>query len=284
MKAYKNGSVQTIPSGADTVITFVDDFDPQNWFSSNRFQPTVAGYYNLHLAVWWDAGSVTNNQSNIQLRKNGTTQVAIQQTQIVTGSGYGQAIDIITYFNGTTDYVEATAFTGNPTSQNINSASSGTWFTAALITNGVGPTGPTGSTGPAGPQGVTGPAGSGSTSSLIRTIGISLDGAGSDITTGVKGDVFVPYNLTIDSWTLFSPQTGSIVIDVWKSSYASYPPTVSNRIAGTERPTLATQSKNQDLVLSSWTTSVVENDFIRFNVDSCSGIQKVTLAIKCYII
>jgi hypothetical protein len=148
----------------------------------------------------------------------------------------------------------------------------------------AGSTGSTGPTGPTGPQGVTGPAGSGSTSSLIRTIGISLDGAGSDITTGIKGDVFVPYNLTIDSWTLFSPQTGSIVIDVWKSSYASYPPTVSNRIAGTERPTLATQSKNQDLVLSSWTTSVVENDFIRFNVDSCSGIQKVTLAIKCYII
>jgi hypothetical protein len=149
------------------------------------------------------------------------------------------------------------------------------------LTGSQGATGPIGATGP---QGATGPAGSGSTSSLIRTIGISLDGAGSDITTGVKGDVFIPYNLTIDSWTLFSPQTGSIVIDVWKSSYASYPPTVSNRIAGTERPTLATQSKNQDLVLSSWTTSVVENDFIRFNVDSCSGIQKVTLAIKCYII
>jgi hypothetical protein len=155
MKAYKNGSAQTIPNGADTVITFVDDFDPQNWFSSNRFQPNIAGYYNLQLAVWWDAGSVTNNQSNIQFRKNGTTQIAIQQTQIVTGAGYGQEIDIIAYFNGTTDYVEATAFTGNPTSQNINSASSGTWFTAALITTG-GYTGATGATGAAGATGPTG--------------------------------------------------------------------------------------------------------------------------------
>ena len=159
MKAVKGGSAQTITNGSDQVITFVDEFDPQNWFTSNKFQPTIAGYYNLQLAVWWDAGTVTNNQNNIQFRKNGTTQVAIQQTQIVTGAGYGQEIDIITYFNGTTDYVEATAFTGNTTSQNINGASSGTWFTAALITNGVGAQGP---------QGVAGSGGGGGTSNIRR--------------------------------------------------------------------------------------------------------------------
>jgi hypothetical protein len=120
----------------------------------------------LQLAVWWDAGSVTNNQSNIQFRKNGTTQVAIQQTQIVTGAGYGQEIDIITYFNGTTDYVEATAFTGNTTSQNINEASSGTWFTAALIVgsgaNGTSGTSGSGSGGGGGTSGTSGTGGSGS--------------------------------------------------------------------------------------------------------------------------
>jgi hypothetical protein len=150
MKAVKGGSTQTILNNNNNqVITFIDDFDPQNWWASNRFQPTIAGYYNLQLAVWWDAGAVTNNQTNIQLQKNGTTQVAIQQTQIVTGAGYGQSIDTIAYLNGTTDYIEATAYTGNTTSQNINGTNTGTWFTAALITNGTGP------------QGVQGPAGSG---------------------------------------------------------------------------------------------------------------------------
>jgi len=146
MKAYKNGSTQTILNGTDTVVTFVDDFDPQNWFSSNRFQPNIAGYYNIQVAVWWDAGAITTNQTNIQLRKNGTTQSAIQQTQILTGSGYGQEIDIILYLNGSSDYLEVTAFTGNTTSQNINGASGGTWFSAALITTG-GYTGATGATG-----------------------------------------------------------------------------------------------------------------------------------------
>jgi hypothetical protein len=161
MKAVKGGSAQTITNGSDQVVTFVDEFDPQNWWTPNKFQPTIAGYYNIQIAVWWDAGSVTNNQSNIQIRQNGSTQVAIQQTQIVTGAGYGQEIDIIVYFNGTTDYIEVTAFTGNPTSQNINGASSGTWITASLIVGG-------GSSGLSGTSGLSGI--SGLSSQLYRVV------------------------------------------------------------------------------------------------------------------
>ncbi len=136
VRATKQGGSQTINNGADTVVTFADDFDPQGWFASDKFQPTVAGYYTLYAQVWWDAGSITNNQNNIQFRKNGTTQLAIVQDQIVTGAGYAQTISTITYFNGTTDYVEVTAYTGNTTSQNINSSGNGTFFTAALYAYG----------------------------------------------------------------------------------------------------------------------------------------------------
>ena len=132
----KGGSAQTINSNTDTVVTFIDDFDPQGWITSNKFQPTIAGYYNIQVSVWWDAGSITTNQNNIQIRQNGSTQVAIQQNQILTGAGYGQEIDVIVYFNGTTDYIEVTAYTGNTTSQNINGSSSGTWITGSLILGG----------------------------------------------------------------------------------------------------------------------------------------------------
>jgi hypothetical protein len=136
VRGTKQGGAQTIPNGVDTVITFSDDFDPNNWLSSNKIQPTIAGYYIVNAQVWWDAGSVTDNQTNIQLKKNGTTQVAINQTQILTGVGYAQQIDSIIYFNGSTDYIEVTAFTGNPTSQNTNSAGTGTWVEASLIVGG----------------------------------------------------------------------------------------------------------------------------------------------------
>ena len=157
MRAVKDGSSQTITSNADATVTLIDDFDPNGWFASNKFQPTVAGYYSLDAAVWWDAGAVTNNQTNIQLKKNGTTQLAIDQTQIVTGSGYGQTISTIAYFNGSTDYVELTAYTGNTTSQNINGSASGTYLTAALYA--YGPQGYTGSAGGIGATGYTGSTG-----------------------------------------------------------------------------------------------------------------------------
>jgi len=172
VRAVKNGSSQTVTNNTDTVVTLIDDFDPNGWFASNKFQPNIAGYYSIDAAVWWDAGSVTNNQTNIQIRKNGSTQLAIDQAQIVTGSGYGQTISTITYFNGTTDYVELTAYTGNTTSQNINGAAGGTYLTAALyaygppgytgsvgFTGSLGYTGSIGFTGSAGPQGATGPQG-----------------------------------------------------------------------------------------------------------------------------
>jgi hypothetical protein len=174
MKAVKGGSAQTITNGSDQVVTFVDEFDPQNWWTPNKFQPTIAGYYNIQIAVWWDAGSVTNNQSNIQIRQNGSTQVAIQQAQIVTGAGYGQEIDIIVYLNGTTDYIEVTAFTGNPTSQNINGASSGTWITASLIVGG----------GLSGTSGLIGTSGLSGTSGLAGISGVPYTGATANVNIG----------------------------------------------------------------------------------------------------
>jgi hypothetical protein len=178
MKAVKGGSPQTIPTATNpnTVVTFVDDFDPQNWWTPSKFQPTIAGYYNIQIAVWWDPASTTVGQNNIQLRQNGSAQIAIQQSPLITTTGYGQEIDIIAYFNGTNDYVELTAYTDNTTSQNINSASSGTWFTAALIV-GSGANGTSGTSG-SGSGGGGGTSGTSGTSPQGVTSGTSGGGSG----------------------------------------------------------------------------------------------------------
>jgi hypothetical protein len=159
----------SVSTGADLVIPFVDDFDPNNWWdaSTKKFTPTIAGYYNVTLQVWWTIAAVTNNQNNIQVRKNGNT-VAISQTQTLSGQGYSQNATKLVYLNGSTDYVDFTAYTGNSSAQSLQYGSSngqGTFFSAALMTTGIGPTGPTGAastvTGPTGATGpsVTGPTG-----------------------------------------------------------------------------------------------------------------------------
>ena len=190
VRGTKQGGAQTIPNGSDTVVTFSDSYDPNNWLTSNKFQPTIPGYYSLNCQVWWDAGSVTNNQSNIQFKKNGNTQIAINQTQILAGSGYAQEINIIEYFNGTTDYVEVTAFTGNPTSQNINSAGTGTWISANLLAYGAqGIQGIQGTQGTQGTQGIQGTQGTQGTQGIQGTTGAQgITGAqGTQGTQGIQG-------------------------------------------------------------------------------------------------
>lgn len=108
-------------------------------------------------------------------------------------------------------------------------------------------------------------------------VSIIIDNRGSAIGTGVKGNIRVPYNCTVTGWTLTADQTGSIVIGVWRDSYANYPPVVGDSIAGTEKPTLSSASKNQDLSLTTWTTSLLQDDILRINVDSVSTVTRVEL-------
>ena len=113
------------------------------------------------------------------------------------------------------------------------------------------------------------------------TIGIVLDGGGSAITTGVKGEIQIPYACTITEWTILLDQSGSIVIDIWKDTYANYPPTVADTITGSAKPTVTTATKNTSTTLTGWTTSVTAGDTIRFNVDSITTATRATLLVYC---
>jgi hypothetical protein len=115
----------------------------------------------------------------------------------------------------------------------------------------------------------------------IRSFGITIDGGGSVITTGVKGDIEVPFACTINRATMLADQSGSIVIDVWKDTYANYPPTVADTITASAKPTISSATKSQDSTLTGWTTAVTAGDTIRFNVDSATTITRVTLVIRC---
>jgi hypothetical protein len=122
--------------------------------------------------------------------------------------------------------------------------------------------------------------GSAHTHSETVAINCIIDGGGSAITTGQKGHLEIPFAMTITGWTILADQSGSIVVDVWKDSYANFPPTVADTIAGSEKPTLSSVQKNQDLSLTTWTTSISAGDILAFNVDSASTVTRVTIAIR----
>lgn len=115
----------------------------------------------------------------------------------------------------------------------------------------------------------------------LRTITVTIgDPIGPVLSTGVKAYVEVPFECEVVGWTLLADASGDIVIDVWKDSYANFPPTNADSIAGTELPTLSTQQKNQDLALTTWSVTIEAGSILAFNIDSCSGIKQVTLSLR----
>jgi hypothetical protein len=114
----------------------------------------------------------------------------------------------------------------------------------------------------------------------LASLGLVIDGAGSAITTGVKGYLRVPYACTIQSVELVADQSGSIVIDVWRDSYQNFPPVAGDSIAGSAKPTLSSAQKSQNTTLSGWTTTLTEGQYLAFNVDSASTVTRVVLTLK----
>lgn len=115
----------------------------------------------------------------------------------------------------------------------------------------------------------------------LCAVGITIDGGGSAITTGVKGYVSCPFAGTIQSATIQGDQSGSIVIDVWKRTFsASTLPAVGNTITASALPTISSAVASTDSTLTGWTTSVSAGDVFGFNVNSCTTITRATLILK----
>lgn len=106
---------------------------------------------------------------------------------------------------------------------------------------------------------------------------VVADGAGSVISTGFVADVEIPFNAIITQATLLADQSGDIVVDVYKDTYANHP--VSTSITASAKPTISSSDKSQDLTLTGWTTSISAGDILRFNVDSVTNLTKCSIIL-----
>lgn len=116
--------------------------------------------------------------------------------------------------------------------------------------------------------------------SRIANIEFIIDGGGSTITTGQKGHLEISFACTINQVTLLADASGSIVVDIWKDTYANFPPAVGDSICASAKPTLTSNQKSQDATLTSWTKTVAAGDILAFNVDSATTVQRVTVSLK----
>jgi len=215
--------------------------------------------------------------SNLPAAVNGTS--GINGTSGVNGSSGTSGI------NGSSG---TSGVNGSSGTSGINgsSGSSGTsGVNGSSGTSGVnGSSGTSGINGSSGTSGVNGTSGINGTSGTSQTaagsFGITVDGGGSVITTGLKGYIEIPYSGTITRWTILSDVSGSCVIDIWKDTYANFPPTSGDTITGSAKPTLTSAVKAQSSTLTGWTTAVTSGDIIGFNIDSVSTSTRINLSIK----
>jgi hypothetical protein len=108
---------------------------------------------------------------------------------------------------------------------------------------------------------------------------MTIDGGGLVITSGKKGAIEIPFNCTIDKWTITADQTGSIVIDINKSTYSGYPTTSS--ITASATPAISSAQKAQSSTLTGWTTSLLAGDILEFEVDATpTSITLATISLK----
>lgn len=112
--------------------------------------------------------------------------------------------------------------------------------------------------------------------SLRRAIIVTLNAP----SAAQQFDFRFPWAGTIVKWTLLGDASGSIVIDLWKDTYANAPPTVADTITASAKPTLSAAAKNESSTLTGWTTSFAAGDVVRGNVDSTSGLTRATLILE----
>lgn len=112
----------------------------------------------------------------------------------------------------------------------------------------------------------------------VLTINFLIDGGGSVITTGDKGFLVVDFDCYIRGYDVLADVSGSIVLDVEKTDYATFPTFAS--ITAAAKPTLSAAQKSQNFTLTGWTTTIAQGDILKFQVDSATTVTRVLLALR----
>lgn len=98
-------------ANAQTKINFqVEDYDTNNNFdtSTSRFQPTIAGYYELKSTVRYDVSGNVVTHTYINHNRLGT--IGTGSFFSTTQNQAASHASTTAYFNGTTDYVEIAVY------------------------------------------------------------------------------------------------------------------------------------------------------------------------------
>jgi hypothetical protein len=108
-------------------------------------------------------------------------------------------------------------------------------------------------------------------------IGASIYGS-SVPNTGLLGFVQIPFNCTINSWTILMNVSGSAQFDVQKSTFAGFPTTTS--IVASAPPVVTAAQSATNSTLGWTTTTVTAGDVIAIYLTSVSTATIIAMDLK----
>lgn len=123
-----------------------------------------------------------------------------------------------------------------------------------------------------GPTGPAGPA-----ASNARSVDLVLGDGVTEIADGIYVDFNLPVGGTFTRWRILATRfvgaatSGSLVVDLWATDLANFPPTVADSIT-TSKPTLTDDVSAEDTTITDWTETFSAGDVFRLNVDSCTDV------------
>jgi hypothetical protein len=107
-----------------------------------------------------------------------------------------------------------------------------------------------------------------------------VDGGGVALTPGNKGFIEVPTDMLLEEVVVLGDVAGSVVIDIWKDTYANFPPLDADSITAASPMTVVAAIKGKDAVLTGWQKSFAKGEVLVFNLDSVSTFTRLVITLK----
>ena len=123
---YASSATSTATATFTRLVFATEEFDTNNNFASNRFTPTVEGYYQINGAT-----SASATTTIVAVFKNGTEYK--RGIQSLGGTLSEVNVSTLVYLNGSTDYVELYWYQASGSTQNSAIGSALSYFNGCLV-------------------------------------------------------------------------------------------------------------------------------------------------------
>lgn len=131
-RASASGTTTLYANIPGQIVLATENFDTNNNFSSSRFTPTVAGYYQVSAGVQLSGGGADFQAAIYKFTSSTSTLAAASRGTQVSGTSYHSVCSDIIYLNGSGDYIELYGITSSTTAT-VAADGSGTFFSGCLI-------------------------------------------------------------------------------------------------------------------------------------------------------